>query len=416
MEITIAGFIWIVIVMFSYMKKNIKYMFGTLITCMTFQGCNVLIIGEKGIGPGILTALIFISYVFIRGNFKIKTIKRDIKIYSPLFILALIPTISCLINGCIADTWLVLLQLIVYVLCFYSIQCGIKILDCITVYKTARNLAVFHCWFAFIQFLTTTEFLPLRPVLNVLVFNDMSENIVFHWPNYDRMLSTFMEPSYFAVFLVGAFYYFLSQKEKWKKNYLLLGTIFCEILMTKSSTAYGAFFLMGLLFVCFSNTFSLKQKTIIVIGSITFLAVLYLGFYSLIDAVILSKSDSASFRQRVKFNMNAMSVFRTSPLFGIGYKQCRGSSIIYSLLGEIGILGLFAYLWFNVSIFFNKIYKYSSQLFPTKLAVASAMIAQILACPDLDLCSYWIWIFIYGSVIQKRKEHISKYLNHIISM
>ena len=50
----------------------------------------------------------------------------------------------------------------------------------------------------------------------------------------------------------------------------------------------------------------------------------------------------------------------------------------------------------------TRVYKETSNailLLATKFAVLGAIVAQIIACPDLDLCSYWCWLLILSAVI-----------------
>ena len=399
---TIAGLIWIAIIIVVILKNDIKDMLLLLLVCMTLQACNVIIINGQGIGPGVLTALIFVIYALFHAHFRICLEKRKWPIFVSLFLVMIIPFITSMLNEKLFSTWLVILQLWVYGSCFLVIQCGVAKISRIDLYNIVRKLIVFHCWMAVLQVLTTMEILPLRPIFNILIFNDKGQNVVFHWNSYNRMLSTFMEPSYYAVFLVAAFFFLLCLKEKWKDNYFLLSVVFIEILLTRSSTAYGAFLITAIIFVCFSKNLSLKQKIVFIGIGLVGLCVVYVGFYSLIDAVIFSKRDTASYRQRVRFNSSALNGLKASPIYGIGYKQCRGSSIIPSLLGQTGIMGLFSYVAFNVSIMKTRVYKETSNailLLATKFAVLGAIVAQIIACPDLDLCSYWCWLLILSAVI-----------------
>ena len=94
---------------------------------------------------------------------------------------------------------------------------------------------------------------------------------------------------------------------------------------------------------------SLKQKAAVIGIGLIGLIILYVGFYSVLDTVIFSKSGTASYRQRERFNTRAWNAFISSILLGVGYKQVRGSSIILSILGQTGILGLISYTLFNLS-------------------------------------------------------------------
>ena len=68
---TIAGLIWIAIIIVVILKNDIKDMLLLLLVCMTLQACNVIIINGQGIGPGVLTALIFVIYALFHAHFRI---------------------------------------------------------------------------------------------------------------------------------------------------------------------------------------------------------------------------------------------------------------------------------------------------------------------------------------------------------
>ena len=46
---TIAGLIWIAIIIVAILKSDIKNMLLLLLVCMTLQACNVIIINEQGV-------------------------------------------------------------------------------------------------------------------------------------------------------------------------------------------------------------------------------------------------------------------------------------------------------------------------------------------------------------------------------
>lgn len=408
---TLAGVIWITILLCSLMSGKLQTMLFITLLFMTFQGCNVIIINGQGIGPGVLTALIFIAYVIIRNRFKLKKIctQKDSFVFA-LFLLAA-PIISSAYNRNSIGSILVILQLMSYIGCLFAIQWSREDINESDLYNIVRRLIVFHCCFAIIQVLTTMEILPLRPLLSAFFFNDHGQNVVFHWSSYNRMLSTFMEPSYFAAFIVGAFYFLLSYKRKWKRNYFLMLVVVMEILLTQSSTAYGAFIIIGMIFVAFTDELSLKQKAAVIGIGLIGLIILYVGFYSVLDTVIFSKSGTASYRQRERFNTRAWNAFISSILLGVGYKQVRGSSIILSILGQTGILGLISYTLFNLSFVRRNRYTVDNnpQLYSAvKLSLLSAVATQIIACPDLDLCSYWVWAIIVSAAIRATNSTVDR--------
>lgn len=406
---TLFGIIWLCIIVWDFVKKPVINTVFLTILFMTFQSTNVLYINGSGIGPGVLTSIVCILKIFIMQKFKIRRINQQVCVFIIPTLMLFIIYFSLVINGIFGESALLFLQITVYIICFISIQFIQKAASKELLYQIIRKIIIFHVIFGAIQILTTTNALPLRPVLNILFYNDPSTDVVFHRPYYARVMSTFMEPSYYAGFLVGAFFFLLIQKKKLYQNKLLISAIMIEILLTQSSTAYGAFLVVGIVVILFSDSFSLKQKMLICLLGIIGVLILYFGFYSLLDAVIFSKDQTGSFSTRVRFNNTAIEAFFTSPLIGIGYKNCRGSSIIYSLLGEMGIVGLGIYFLFNIAIYLTGTIedKYSDNILSaSKFGVLAVMVCQIIACPDLDLCTYWIWLYIFSFVLRGLKQDI----------
>ena len=65
-----------------------------------------------------------------------------------------------------------------------------------------------------------------------------------------------------------------------------------------------------------------------------------------------------------------------------------------------------AYIIFNAVILWPAIVhkrkgrQLSEQNMGCRFAVASAIVCQVLACPDLDLCSYWFWVYVSAAYIK----------------
>lgn len=406
---TLFGILWLAIILWDFIKKPIANTVFLTILFMTFQSTNVLYVNGTGVGPGVLASIVLIIKILFKQNFKIRKIKQSPSVFITVFLLLFSVFLSLTLNGVLGVNLMLFMQISVYVLCFVAIQFIKKDISEEFTYQIIRKIIIFHVIFGIIQFLTSTNILPFRGILDALFYNDPSTDVVFHRAFYPRVMSTFMEPSYAAGFFVGSFYFLALYKQRIKQNKWLLLIIFVEILLTQSSTAYGAFIVVGLILVIFSDQFTLKQKLIICGGSIIGLTILYFGFYSLLDAVIFSKSLTGSYRTRERFNNVAIKAFLGSPIFGVGYKNCRGSSIIYSLLGQMGIIGIAVYFGFNSFICFskNKMQKHSGILLKaSKAGVISALACQIIACPDLDLCTYWIWLYIFSVSLHDARKNI----------
>ena len=405
---TLFGCIWFCIIVWDFVKKPIN---NTVFLTMTFQSTNVLYINGSGIGPGVLTSIYCILKIIIIQRFRIRKLEYPVSAFITAIFMLFIIYLSLVLNSVFDDSALLFLQIAVYIMCFISIQFIRKVVSIDSIYRIIRKIIIFHVIFGVVQILTTINVLPLRSVLNILFYNDPSTDVVFHRMHYARIMSTFMEPSYYAGFLVGAFFFLLIQKEKIYQNKLLIFAITIEILLTQSSTAYGALLIVGLILILFSDSFTIKQKVFIVILGIAGFLVLYVGFYSLLDTVIFSKAQTGSYSTRIRYNNTALKAFFNSPIIGIGYKNCRGSSIVYSLLGQMGIVGLSIYFIFNLLIYLSGIIKrkYSDTILTaSKFGVLTTMICQIIACPDLDLCTYWIWLYIFSFVLRSLKQNVNE--------
>lgn len=356
-----------------------------------------------------LTSIVCILKIFFIQKFKIRKILLSTTTFVTAFLVLFVVYISMMLNGIFVENTLLFFQIAVYIVCFTSIQFIRTTITADLVYQSVRKIIIFHTIFGIIQILTTINFLPLHSILNTLFYNDPSTDILFHRAYYARVMSTFMEPSYYAGFLVGAFFFLLIQKDKLFQNKILVYVIAIEILLTQSSTAYGAFLIVAIVLILFFDNFTLKQKLTICVAGIAAGFVLYVGFYSLLDAVIFSKNLSGSYTTRVRYNNTALEAFLTSPLIGVGYKNCRGSSIVYSLLGQMGIMGMGIYILFNTLVYFTKEIGFNHTndlLAASKFGVLTTMVCQIIACPDLDLCTYWIWLYIFSLVIRIMSQNV----------
>lgn len=403
---TVFGILWLCIIIWTFAKKDIKYMLATTLLFMTFQCVNVVEIGALGVGPQILTSIVFIAKAMIGYGGKFTYSRRLRILISASLLLVVVSIISCMQNGILVDKILYLIQLFIYVMCFVSINVCVNGVDGETLYKILREIAVFLLIMGFLQLFTTMGFLPLRSILRILFYNDSNgaDYIFFYRNNYSRISSVFQEPSYFSGLLVGMFYYFLSYVHRWKENIFLLAIIFIELILTTSSTGYGAFLITGIIYILLNSNVKFSWKIAIIAISIVGFAAFYFSAYDLLDAVIFSKGESGSGITRRYMNVKAISAYEHSKIWGVGYKNIRGSSLFFSILGEMGSIGMAAYTFFNIvllsPILFHK--KKDRRIYENTIgvyfALVSVMACQMIACPDLELCSYWFWVYVVGIV------------------
>ena len=75
----------------------------------------------------------------------------------------------------------------------------------------------------------------------------------------------------------------------------------------------------------------------------------------------------------------------------------------------MGIMGMGIYILFNTLVYFTKEIGFNHTndlLAASKFGVLTTMVCQIIACPDLDLCTYWIWLYIFSLVIRIMSQNV----------
>lgn len=396
---TLFGIFWMIIITYCFLKKDIRYMAFVTLLFMCFQSVNVLYLNGRGVGPQILTSIIFIFRSFFCSNGVIRIVRNKKNRLLDIWLILLIVLVfySSSRNGVLQERTLAVLQLFFYIGCFVCMERVLRGLEEDVVYRMLRSIIIIIAAIGIIQWLASMQILPLRSLLKIFIYNEDGNAVGFNSLS-QRVYSTFMEPSYFSGFVVGAFYYLLSISAKWKENAILMGILFVELLLSRSSTGFGAFLVVGIAFIAVSHSINIRWKIVIIIGATAGFLFLYFGFYELLDSVIFSKTQTGSFRTRNAMNHRAMQAYETAPWFGTGYKEVRGSSIISTLLGQLGALGLILYILINMKICLPVMQKkertYCSILSDgARLGLLSAVVCQVIACPDIDLCTYWFWMY-----------------------
>lgn len=404
---TIFGAIYIIILIFAFFT-NIKFLFALTIFSSVLQCDNVFVIGSAGIGPQVITSFVFFIKVILIKKDKFLIINKKILLIEiSAFLMLIISFISLIVNNKLENVIFRYLQLIIYFLCFIAMSKVSDLIDNKFVHKCIKYLSVFLIIVGFIQLMITTGLLPRFTLIKELLYNDNLSNVIyFTRDNYFRILSTYMEPSYYACFLVGAFYYFLIQVKRTKGEIVLTFFLFIQIILTFSSTAYIAFAVIGLVY--FILTKNWKKRLIMALLAVAGLLILYFGFYDVLDSVILSKAESGSANARFANDAKAIRIFNENKFIGVGYKTIRASSAITTILAEMGIIGLSCYSILNFfivkDIFHADKKNIDKQELGIRVAILSVVVAQIVAVPDIDICAYWMWMNILAVVMLKKNQ------------
>ena len=418
MNLTIFGIIWLTISFFGLILNNSKILFSLALFGLCLQSTNVLYLGENGVGPGLVSC----GFLIIFALFNIKSRSRsktDNKFFATtiLCIFSLV-VFAIIFSFLLNDLWtteylLPFFQLIIYIVTFF-ICFNLKGLDFGFLKKLIKFLTIFLLVMGVVQLLITTNFLPRINLIKDIFYNDNAENVYFNANNYYRICSTFMEPSYYATFLVPIYsFYFINYKKI--SDLPLIFFIVLEIILTLSTTAYLAF-LIANIFLFFSRVND-KLAKIICLCAIFGLLFLFIFCRPLLDEVIFNKLESGSANTRYWRDYECIQAFISSPILGVGYKAVRGSSLITSILGQLGIVG--ALLIFSIFIIFFYLFiknkKRNLLISNFSFCVVAVFLCLFIACPDLDMCTLWLFLMLFAvSVKNYNAKKLIIYRNKII--
>lgn len=399
---TIFGIIWLLIILIAFCYKDMKPMIYVTVIGMIWQSTNMIDTEKISCGPQLITSIFFIikSIMYMKISTKIN-LKNILFSWFPLGTYILITFFSNNENLVMSKVLNVLI-IIIYMVTFHQLKKFSSSMDKNSFEKIIVNLTIILLLIGGIQILINIFHLPKDNIIKTLFFNDVSDGDTYYYLNSTRFYSTFMEPSYVAGIMVGLFMYFFIKEDKKNSDFVLIFFTFIAILLTYSSTAYGA--LAIVLSLYFLKNITKKKTWIYIILAIIIIIMIALTT-NILDKVIFQKGQTASARVRAQWNTRALKAFLNSPTFGNGYKSLRASSLFFSLLGELGIVGLVLYMLpiLNIS---KRIYmaNASIQLKSGAYIVIAMSISQMIACPDLDLCSFWLSMYIYAIVPQNQSN------------
>ena len=270
--------------------------------------------------------------------------------------------------------------------------------------------------------------------------------------NIKRITSIALEPSTFAINLMAFMPFVIGTFLKMKSNYkdkkyiwvfvITILTTACAILTTSSTTYVGLIAVYGLfvLYVLFgfkkngeldNRKKNFKKMTILTIVSI--MLAVGVGFVSLktgyalktIDylkteqkadpnkkgedkyssalenliktfkKMTIEKMGTGSGQERMEGEKIGLSMFKYSPIFGLGFTSYRTFSMFTNILVNAGILGILAYLYIlfvviKALIKYRKKDETSSVMF--LISIIGTTIAFFVGVPDLLYTFYWIII------------------------
>lgn len=400
MKLTLVGICWSVLYIYALTRKKYDLSVFMLFLAGVLQCDSVIFLGNgEGIGLFLFSSILFDARVMALKVVKKQKIKSDLNLYLFLMMFICIVISYCL-NGFSVDFSIILsvAPLTIYIFTYF---CLLQIIDSISldsIDKMLKSIILFVLVVGLLQYAIAIRILPNLGLMKNIIYNEteIKYSLYFNVPTAEksrRLYSTFMEPSYCAAFLTAATFYILEIRKRIRNAYAIVFICLVEIILTKSSTAYGCLLICSLLymFVRFHNVpknFMLSLLGAVIIG----IGLSALGAIDL-NSIIFNKAETGSGFHRIWLNNKAIGAYESSKVFGIGYKAVRGSSLVYSLLGELGILGMISYLLLVTHNVLPYIIKKNKKAIPYYIWLFSAVMAQIIACPDLDFCLFWLCLY-----------------------
>jgi len=373
----------------------------------------------------ILTIFIFISYLF----YSLYEKKLKIKISTPLSLYILF-LLSCLIS--LVFAYEKLRGVMIFLFLFFMIIVPYITILLVDSKKRLKNViyslllsAGIFSMFGIFQFFGDMLGIPNS-------ITGLSSRYVKEVLGFPRIQSTFIEPLYFANYLLIPFFitlFFIIKKTDPRRRFLFLAYlifILGVILLTVSKGAILglSFGILFLILFQIKSVFS-KQNLPYLFGILIFLTVIFWGAYSSLKSTqdfekYYTKAydiiTGASIRERAEAYSVALEAYQKSPIIGIGvgnfgpyfsgYPNTApdfgwpiANNQYLEILSEVGIIGLFLFLIFIISIFYYSIKAYKnthdSFLKASLLGLNFALLAiiiQYLTFSTLYIMHIWFLI------------------------
>lgn len=417
MSITVFGFCWLGALCLVFISNNVRYMVFMTLFSVIFQSASVIVIGDDGVGPLIITSFAMIVWNVWKSGGRLIIAKHGGRVYKKISICAVLLLVLVILISWGNNRmnyrwqpivfWMYFTQLMLYILCYFSCWNVCKWIDSEKVHGILMNVILFVAVVGAVQFMVTSGILPRSPLLNTFIYTPDTNSAYYWYERYYRVFSTFMEPSYCSAFLVGAFYYIISFRDPRRKELLLAVVLLVEIILTFSSTGYGAFFVCGILYLFFSK----NKKYMWILLPFGVCAVLFLGVTGelsvVLNQVIFKKMNTGSGYTRRVMDGRAMNGFLQAKIWGVGYKNVRGSSFLISLAGQLGIMGIVSWCMSWLPLFVETWKNRNKEILAAAIyLLAGAICSMVIAVPDIDFCVFWGAMYMAAMVLGGCKHQV----------
>lgn len=423
---TIIGFIFLLLIIFCWIKSYESLVILTLVSCV-FVGTSMVDIGDKSIPPYLFCATSVVLYNFFHwgANFigsKLSMVVLLFLIYvifitavSPMFFSGMRVLPSNLDLG-VEQGGIPLkfglnniAQLLYVVVNMLTVCCLFRSRHLISgnivkkSFLISLSLVLFLGFWDYVSKITEAIRFPYEILLNSLKMNvEEGSQYTSTISGFYRYSSLFTEASYCGAFLAAAFWtLFALEKKTIFVKILLVLTLVANIL-SLSGTAIVTL-IMGFAVFILANKKRLSYLLILLVFLIPVFVILsksQLG-YALQD-LLLNKLDSQSGYTRmasIKYSYNA---FVESYGLGVGLGSTRSTSFIADLFATIGVLGVSLLVAILVPLYKgnnrNYMFVYSMVL----------LLSQVIAIPDLSFGCFWFGVFSMALLVNKKELYVGR--------
>lgn len=428
MNITLFGIIWTIILIIAWRRGEKTLLFCLLFSTL-FQAGAIITIRKFALDPLAYSGIIYLIYYFTRTLSRRQTVKLSIQIVWML-ILFVVLFLSALVSSLVfigldyteTNTFLrhkvydgnigieLFSILFIYIMAMIAVY-NSAYLTSDDIHKIINKMVLFVVVVSVWQYLTVLKVIPTFDLLSNIIYSNKATqeaNIAFF--SYSRNLksvfdtrlyASFMEPSYCGGFLGVAFCYYISKKSIKRGDRVRVGLILLMTILTYSATAYLTVAMGGIIAIVYS-TYNGRVKRIVARGvlmiAVSSVAVSYFGLWSVIEKRVLRKSETISAFVRSSWNHTCIDVFKRTYGVGIGYGNIRGSSLVYTILGSGGVIGILVFFMLVVSLL-----KMDSNIeglscsyedYRYQRLMATVLVAMVAAIPDLTYTVFWLTVYI----------------------
>lgn len=408
---TIFGLLWSAAIVFCFCSRSIKNMTFLTLLAMIFQCDNFIDFGGFAVGSQLVTSILFIVRIAIFNSVSLHPRKEMRTIRCAFSVFLFICLISIFVNFDKIQNqdllyFLHVSQIYIFFICSIAMSSVSRFFSESEVYRFVEIITIIQLAIGVLQYIISLGVIPRLFIINELLYNDHGE-VTYYYSSFRRVLSTYQEPSFYACFLVGAFFFFLSSKVRNKKRTIIMVLSIIEIILTFSSTAYGALAIIGILYICLNAT-SRRGIFLAATGSVVAL-IMFIFFKPILNDVIFDKASSGSAAARRMWDYLSTLDFESSPIIGIGYKMSRASSLSMTVLASEGIIGFIGVICIILMILLPLLSREKRRIMgPVNISIRYACLAAFcclfIAVPDIDISPLWLWLYILQLSVYRYKN------------